>query len=245
MSETATRQQKKKLPRPDGSNLERYKSCRKWTYRRWAWEFLRRNENFIKACNRVRAKGDDEKQQVADEFGLTKFKDYKEAYSSGVGIPRFTLGKITIKSNLGAGQDRKSVKQVKVAEGQVGVVFDLNHVLEDKNVLRKQLRVATKTLQENLKAFEGITGRKAKPARPKAIFFLNYIRILDCLAAGKDRHQVAITLFPKRANEKEKTLVEAIKHKIASAKEHADREYKFLAVLPGKPKTKVEKLKGQ
>lgn len=236
MSDIATKGAKRKLPRPNGVDQERYKNCDKWSYRRWAWEFLRRNPKFIAACNQVRVKGDAEKQQVADEYGLVKFKDYREAYSSsGLDAPRFTLGKLTIKSNLGSGQDSKTVKQIKVGEGQVGVLIDLNHALQDANALKKQLRLVGKVLQDRLTTLENTAGKKAKPAKFKPSLFLEYIRILDCLAAGHSQPKIAQLLFPQKAGADRDALIDIIKPKIRSAKEHSMEKYPSIALLPSRP----------
>lgn len=239
MSDIVTKGAKRKLPRPNGGDEDRYKNCVKWSYREWAWEFLRRSPKFIEACNQVRAKDDDEKQQVADEYGLVEFKDYREAYSSsGLGAPRFTLGKLTIRSNLGTGQDRKVVKQIKVSEGQVGVLIDLNHALQDANALKKQLRLVGKVLRDRLTTFENAAGKKAKPARFKPSLFLEYIRILDCLAAGHSHSKIAQIIFPKKAGGDRDALIDMIKPKIRSAREHSNEKYQSIALLPGRPITK-------
>lgn len=68
----------------DGENLTPYKNYKEWTYKRWAWEFLRRNENFQKACNAIGPNENEKRQQeIAEEFGLKKYKYYKDAYKKG------------------------------------------------------------------------------------------------------------------------------------------------------------------
>ena len=37
-------------PFPNGMNRKDYPDYEEWSYRRWAWEFLRRNRDFQKAC---------------------------------------------------------------------------------------------------------------------------------------------------------------------------------------------------
>lgn len=70
---------RKKRKRPDGTDIERYAGCEKWSYRRWAWAFLRRNEHFQAACKAADASGKDEdKAIVAAEYGLKRYKSYRE-----------------------------------------------------------------------------------------------------------------------------------------------------------------------
>jgi len=72
-----------KVDRPDGTDVGRYRNLNKWSYRKWAWEFLRRNTSFIAECKRVRNGTEADRQAVADQYGLKKFKMY--AYSTETG----------------------------------------------------------------------------------------------------------------------------------------------------------------
>ena len=65
----------KKAKRPDGLSLDRYKGHEKWSYRRWAWEFLRRNEDFIAACDALN-RNEKTEIEIAEEFHLADFKHY-------------------------------------------------------------------------------------------------------------------------------------------------------------------------
>ncbi len=73
-----------KTNRPDGLSIDRYKGHEKWSYRRWAWEFLRRNKDFIKACEALdRKEGTEEEiatfcsSKFAVTFPLTTKIDVK------------------------------------------------------------------------------------------------------------------------------------------------------------------------
>ena len=97
----------KKKGRPDGTDTDRYKGSMKWSYRRWAWEFLRRNEEFEMVCRQADANGsDEEKARIASEFGLRSYKSYAEPYVGKSGRPRFTNGLVTSISHLDCDQDQ-------------------------------------------------------------------------------------------------------------------------------------------
>ncbi len=108
-TETA-RPKRKTRDRPDGTDPERYKGRERWSYKRWAWEFLRRNEKFKTECEQADSSASiEEKARIASEFGLRSYKSYKEPYKGKSGWPRFTIGLVTIISHLNRdqNQDRK------------------------------------------------------------------------------------------------------------------------------------------
>ena len=106
--ETLLKKAKKK--RPDGTDVERYIGMEKWSYRRWAWEFLRRNEQFLAACKRANsAESNDEKAKVAAEFGLKRYKPYTESFTGASGKPLFAAGSISSWSQLDIEKDEISM----------------------------------------------------------------------------------------------------------------------------------------
>lgn len=62
----AAKTNEKKRPWPDGTDLDFYMklNVHKWSYRRWAWEFLRRNRKFIEACKSVVNENADEQAKI-------------------------------------------------------------------------------------------------------------------------------------------------------------------------------------
>lgn len=64
--------------RPDGRGKDPYPGWQRWSKNHWAWEFLRRNETFKVACDDLSR----DRQDVADEFGLRRFKDYRHNYET-------------------------------------------------------------------------------------------------------------------------------------------------------------------
>jgi hypothetical protein len=118
--------------RPDGTEVDRYKNLEKWSYRKWAWEFLRRNSNFIAECKRVERGTDKEKYAVADRFGLKRFKMYSEQYKGTSGYPRFAMGSISSWTNLDCDNAVDRRVNVNLGYGQVLVRFNLSPVIQDR-----------------------------------------------------------------------------------------------------------------
>lgn len=228
---------RKKSPFPDGTNPGKYKNWRNWSYRRWAWEFLRRNPSYITACKKSKRGSAQEQAQVAERFGLKVFKDYRELYRGDSGIPKFQLGSVWLKPNLDLHEGHPT-KKMQISYGQVGIKFTLSDALIDKAVLEKQLRIARLELLRRLDEFKAATNPSARPIGFRPSLFLEYIRILDCRRAGLKRHEIARMLLPHMADTDQDTLIEIIKPKIKAAVEHATRKYRFLSVRSGKPTTK-------
>jgi hypothetical protein len=101
---TSAARAKQLIPRPTGLTRDEYRGHEKWSYRRWAWEFLRRNQEFIRACRESR--GDPERQaQVATEFGLKRFKPYTEGFTTNK-RPMFSAASVDSWSALDAEEVR-------------------------------------------------------------------------------------------------------------------------------------------
>lgn len=249
---TAPKQKKK---RPDGLDESRYKNINNWTYHQWAWEFLRRNAKYIDACKRVRLGSEEEKQSVANEFGLKKYKDYKEAYIGATGKPKFSIGSITSSSNLNTNPKRVRNKLFKIEYGQIVIRFDLGQAIQDKNALKKQLRLAEQRLRNTLAEYEAQTKQKAASIDFRPTVFGKYLRILDCLDKQLPRYQIAQIIYPsevkkyrdalpkiiKQTDENgiPDNLADKIKSNIKTAREIAEKKYLSLSVSKGRPTTKA------
>lgn len=238
---------KQKKKRPDGTDVERYAGLEKWSYRRWAWEFLRRNEHFQAACKRANSAGsDDEKIKVAAEFGLKRYKPYTESFSKGTGKPLFAAGSISSWSQIDCeeGEDRKV--RVSLDGGQVLVRFDLASSLADAQILEKQIRLAEIRLKKRLKSYESKKKKEAQVRRHKVGTFGQYLRLLDSQAAGKSQLESGLLVAPKKARRLQSKLetvgkedfAPAINKRIHRAIEYANELYRYLAVLKGRPSVK-------
>ena len=226
--------------RPDGIGAARYLNLEKWSYKKWAWEFLRRNEYFIVECKRVRNGTDADKQAVADQFGLKKFKRYSEKYKGTSGIPRFSMGSISSWTNLDCDNAEDRRIGIRLGYGQVLVRFNLPPVIQDVKALDKQLRLAEQRIKKRLAMYEKIIKKEAAVHKHKAMNFGIYIRLLDLLNAGKSPLECAKQIFPSKVLDKQTDnyLVQDVKDPIEAAKKMAEEGYHYLSILKGTPKGK-------
>jgi hypothetical protein len=235
---------KRKLPRPTGEDVDRYKNINSWSYRRWAWEFLRRNAEFISECERVKNDSDDAKKTVAKQFGLTRFKYYKEAYKGVSGYPKYQTDAIKSWTHLNS-EHYKKEKTRKLNPGEVMICFDLNAALEDKHALAKQLQLAERRLEQRLKAYAVQQNVTTNRSQPKAFKFGMYLRLLDALADGKTPVECARMLNPQTSADVDSTEARSqVRDQIDAAKRYAGTRYRSLSLLKGKPGGKSIRLSG-
>lgn len=234
---------KTKPKRPNGVDEDRYKGINSWSYRKWSWEFLRRNAKFIAACNRVKGGSEFEKQKVAASFGLRKFKDYRESYRSGAGIPKYEIGSIRSWSSLELNKKETVSKTIKLKSGQVLICFDLAAAIKDKRALDKQLSRASARLEKRLQEYSKITQQVIKSHKAKAMNFGAYIRLLDGTNAGKKPIDCAKLVFKGRAEMvTDHYLRQAVKSPLEAANDLAREGYLYLSLLDDKPTTKAKKI---
>lgn len=141
---------KTKRKRPDGTNPDDYKWHKRWSFRLWAWQFLRRNTAYQAACDNLKnVRGDieGEKSRIAAKFGLKRYKYYREGYSQNK-RPIFVVGSFAIRSNLPAGNDESRIIRMSIAPGAVAVRFDLQAMLNKSFGLKGQLRHAEEKIRE-------------------------------------------------------------------------------------------------
>lgn len=195
--------------RPDGTNPAQYKVKENWPNQRWAWEFLRRNNEFINACEKVKLGTEDEKLSVAKDFWLKKFKRYSEGYNKGSGKPKFSVAAISTWSNLEADKDENlRLRKIKIGEGQVLIRFNLASAIMDKRAIAKQLDLAKEILNTKLKNYADKNKKDLIAHKPQKYIFPTYLRILDLLASGKTNLDCAKVLNPSMAKELEAGRIE-------------------------------------
>jgi hypothetical protein len=236
--------------RPTGINVEDYKGYEKWTFKRWAWEFLRRNADFARRC---RTAGVDStgQQAVADEFGLKRFKDFREGYGTG-GKPRFSDAAVASWSWM---QDQRRVRRIPIERGQVAIRFDLSATTQDIAALAAQLRNAKSILAKRQRAYLlEIAAPEPKARKNKPMYFLQSLRLLDLMDHGA-KHGIAdaqawmivhhdVTLDDARSAPDPLASQEVAKPR-ELAREMAATGYRHLANREGRPNPKGFVSKGK
>lgn len=223
--------------KPSG-NLEDYINYDNWSYHRWAWEFLRRNPEFRKACDSVKNASAAEQNAVANRFQLKKFKRYNEAYKGVSGYPIFlpaTISSFTHDPSL----EDDILKKIRSRPGQVIVVFDLNVALKQEQFLNKQMQSAERKLKKRLKKLRQVNNvtEIAGQAKPKRSKYLNYLRILDLLAAGKSKIECAQVLSRDNTIKTSEDASQELGKQIKAAKLLSSEGYIYLTSILSSKKT--------
>lgn len=242
---------KKSKERPDGTDISRYKGHEKWPYRRWAWEFLRRNELFIEACDEIRRKGasDNEKQKIASQFGLKKFKAHDWKYRGKGGIPVFSIGSIVSWSNTVTNKEDTKTVQIRLNSGQLAIRFDVASAAEDPHRLNKQLRNAEMRLKKRLAQYKQDLEHEFPSHRNRVSTFLTLLRVLDARKIGKTHVECELLVSPHKEVgfdpfkdiDQKRAIQQAGYKKDTKAKTYANELYKFLAVKKGYPSKEKSK----
>lgn len=193
-----------------------YKNSEEWTPRRWAWEFLKRNSDFIDSCDRARNLTDDAKTaaelDVAKKFQLKKFKDYTESYSPK--NPIF-LSTSIYKWNGGSKKRKngKTTAKIKLLPGQVVIRFQVDATLNNSRAINVQLESAKIHLERFREEF--IESAKKEPPLPESskkksdrfnvqpAIFLKRLKIIDALQMGLKINDVYKAVFPEKFKELE------------------------------------------
>lgn len=239
---TSAARAKQLIPRPTGLTRDEYRGHEKWSYRRWAWEFLRRNQEFIRACRESR--GDPERQaQVATEFGLKRFKPYTEGFTTNK-RPMFSAASVDSWSALDAEEVR--VVRPRLRQGQVLVRFNLAAARDDALAIDAQLAAAQRRLKALQRRYMQAVGADEPPAHErKPMYFLRGLRLLDLLDGRVAQHREpghALRLVNEpRDTKKPMSDAEALKEhrkQIAQARELCSQGYRHLATRAGKPTAK-------
>ncbi len=185
--------------RPNGRFIQQYAKHETWSKRRWAWEFLKRNEEFRAACDGLDSCADDDVRRVAicERFGLLRFRHYNERYVRP--FPNFALGNVRAWIRLEGLDHLAGEARIPLKPGQVAILFDLNHALTNVRSLRAQLAHARRRLERYLKRLAVVSGKTPLEPKPKSDHFLDCLRMLDAKADGMPRADIARMLFPDEA----------------------------------------------
>lgn len=181
--------------RPDGTRVEQYPGNERWSKRRWAWEFLKRNDAFRAACDQLGETPDEEgKRLVCKRFGLARFRHYGDSYRDP--FPKFALASVSSWTQIdGPGFDASDLP-TELEAGQVLIRFDLNPALKNARALSAQIHSATQRLEKRLNYLAKALGRQLVYEKPKTQNFLLALRMSDAKASGMTRAAIARLLFP-------------------------------------------------
>ncbi|CAN7321771.1 DUF6499 domain-containing protein [Variovorax paradoxus] len=220
-----------KKDRPNGKSLEQYKGTDTWSRKRWAWEFLRRNVDFLKHCKALTKNAPEalSEEDIARQFGLKRFKSAAEPYSKKGKFkqPRFVAESVPSYSRL---LDEHPARRIRLLQaGEVAFILDLDAALLNAASLRKQIAVLTKIAKRRLGVLAELRKVAKVPShRIHQDQLLSFIRILDARAAGMKRQDVFELVFRDEAAQcaqKAGGWEDVYSPLEARAKEYAARDY--------------------
>ena len=241
-----------RIPLPDGASIDDYKGWEEWDYRRWAWEYLRRNLSFRAACADVSAiKNSAErrarKAETAERFMLKRYRDCDAPCETQK--PAFQAIKPSpLPQSIGATEWSTALRH-----DQVAIVFNLRPALHAKNAIGAMVANAEKCLQkylENLKGFEKDCKQHPQSQLGRTQHLRN-LRLLDATAVGHDPIDIARLPWWREYTKKgqPKTLeADAIRKAVRSARDLTEFGYtaifsspKRLERMPVRPKEQDSK----
>ncbi|HDR9097060.1 TPA: hypothetical protein QDB15_002626 [Burkholderia vietnamiensis] len=178
--------QPKRVPLPDGSNDSDYEGCKDWDYRRWAWEYLRRNLDFREACceaSKIKDKSERIalKAKIAREFMLRRYWHCDRPCKDGKPPVFRAVMRSPLPQALGEAE-----WSVNLNHDQVAIVFNLRPALHSRSAIKALLGNAERILKqrlERLQALEPGHNLHATPQLDKTKHTRN-LRLLDAKAAG-------------------------------------------------------------
>lgn len=209
---------------PDWRDRNAYEGYQDWSNRRWAWEFLRRNDEYRKTCARFRVTParegrsasafgrKEERKKAAAQFGRCDLKHYLEPYGHD-DKGRNWLAESIVDWAAGTSDEGEQVEHF-LLPGQVSIVFDLTQtevagtaaiaVLMEhaRQILDGEL---TRYVERHLKGPRGAAIRRDPNLKPKPKHYkpkrdvetrLKWLRIYDALEIqGAPRRDVIEEYF--------------------------------------------------
>lgn len=233
--------------RPDGTISDDYGRCMRWSYHQWAWAFLRRNEEFRKACKAIKLFDgdiDSEIARVAALFGLKRYKPYTESFSNGR-RPLFDTSRFLFRTNLLEIDQEPKVMRLPIRPGEIAVRLDLNSILNNAWGLRSQLKEVEKRVRAIVKQVEQQPSKlqieKSPIERISPEKLTEYLRMLDHRKTGAT--QVECDVLVNEEKGKKLKAGEICKDELYSnasdkqgkAEFFAKEGYLYLAARSGRP----------
>ncbi|WP_261528070.1 transcriptional regulator domain-containing protein [Burkholderia multivorans] len=133
---------------PSGEDIDEYGEWQSWSYQDLAWQYLRRNAEFQQKVLALNESDSDIKQQksdIADEFFLKRYKDFREK----------ELGRNEgISAKISASRTPNDINDFDwghtLKHYQVAVVIDLRPSLYSQDALPRQIELITKHVENRI-----------------------------------------------------------------------------------------------
>lgn len=158
-----------------------YQDYKLWDSQRWAWEFLRRNADFIADCQAIKARNSSKQEQaIADKYGLSFYKNYSEIDGP---FPEF-INKVINSWRNDEGKEGKV--EINLKRGQMLILFNVDQTLETSFELRAQIKSATEALEnyrddlvESLAKDPSVNEQPPKRRSSSPMHYLRHLKVID------------------------------------------------------------------
>lgn len=209
-----------------------YPDYKLWDSQRWAWEFLRRNTEFITDCDSIKSRNlAKQKQAIAEKYGLSFFKHYSEKNEPH---PQF-INKIINHWTSNEGHEEEF--SINLKPGQMLVLFNVDQTLKTNFELRAQIKSATEALEKYRKDLIidstaiGIDEKPPKRRSSSPVHYLRHLKVIDSRAKNISWAKIAKLVFYEKIKTDEK-----IKGSELTNIEITQKYYKTLVASLEKPK---------
>lgn len=161
---------------PSGIATTEYPNWESWTYREWAWQFLRRREDYIESCDEINEceKAGRKKLLLKNHCEYFSLKNYKSYTSNRP--PRFNISAIDVWDHLS--NDTQPLKK-KIKKGEIIIRFNIKTNFNSHKSLNKQLKNAKAALLQKTIDY-GYFSEGEDKRNYNHVLFRN-IRLLDLL----------------------------------------------------------------
>jgi hypothetical protein len=250
-----------KQPRPNWRDESSYVPAPGgWTYRQWAWEFLRRNPNYWAETEAVTREPDwllsddggevasdrsgrrmmdlHRNREIAERYGRCELKSCWEAYRAEEGSERLWLSEKV--EEVRRWRPSGDEIRMELKDGQVAIIFSLNRCIESgRSAMIPLLGHAKEILERELAAYETTlpAERHSKVIRIRRDKLFLWLRLYDAEHSGADRGEMAEILYADRlkgpAREYQHRITEARKRISADLKRAREMvESGYLGLVP-------------
>lgn len=225
--------------RPDGMSEADYAGHENWTKIRWAWEFLRRNPDYIARSVELDKEPDkSEAKATAHNYGLKVFKPAWEDYKGkGVSKPKFLDNRIGFVARLT--KDDPAIFERNLLVGDILIRINILAALKNTAAIKSKLRATKKAVQRKFESLSGASLKKSPYHHVKGHDnWLPLIRLRDAKAAGLRPRKYASAIFGNEAlNTDPVERKSVVDQAAATAKKMLATGYRYIVVMPPlKPK---------
>ncbi|MDH1379593.1 transcriptional regulator domain-containing protein [Comamonas aquatica] len=210
-----------------------YPDYKLWNSQRWAWEFLRRNEEFISDCDLINNRNRSKQEQViCDKYGLSFFKNYDDKNAP---YPEFINKVIEAWEN----EDKKDKKvEINLKHGQMLILFNVDQTLATSFELSAQIKSAREALEQYrddliFSSSKDLMDIEEPPKRRSSspIHYVRHLKVIDSRNKGVPWARIAKLVFFEKIKNDEK-----IKGHPLTNIEITQKYYKTLVASLEKPK---------